>query len=123
MMRFRSVTCALIAGSVAVLSLISCGGYSSPTMTRAGVGAPMIAQLVPSSMRAGSGAFNMTINGSGFGADALVYWNGSPLNTAYVSGNQLVAMVPTADDANAGMIPVYVRTGGQNSNTVDFSVN
>ncbi len=122
MMRFRSVVFALIAG-FAVLALSSCGAYSSPTMTRMGAGAPMIAQLVPSSMRAGSGGFTMTINGSGFGADALVYWNGSPLNTGYVTGNQVVAMVPAADVANAGMIPVYVRSGGQNSNTVEFTVD
>ncbi len=103
--------------------LVSCGGYKSPTMTPAAAGGPMIAQLVPSSDTAGSGAFTMTINGSGFGVDAVVFWNGTMLSTMYVTTNQLTVAVPAADVANKATIPVYVRTAGMNSNTVDFMVN
>ncbi len=121
-MQARRIMFTVIAGCVAALGLSACGAYS-PSMTRTGVGAATVAQLVPNSAAAGSGAFTMTVNGSGFGTDALVYWNGSPLGTMYVSGNQLMVAVPAADVASAGMDTVYVRTGGQNSNTVDFTVN
>ncbi len=116
------VVLVVIAAFIASLGLTSCGTYSS-SMTSKGAGAPTIAQLVPDSANAGSGAFTMTINGSGFGTDAVVFFNGNTLSTTYVTTNQLMVAVPAAAVANKAMIPVYVRTSAMNSNTVDFTVN
>ena len=121
MRQSRFVYLVLITGLMAAGALTSCGSYSS-SMTR-GVGAPTIAQLVPDSATAGSGAFTMTVNGSGFGTDAVVFWNGSMLSTTYVTMNQLMVAVPAANVANRESIPVYVRTAAMNSNTVEFTVN
>lgn len=64
----------------------------------------------------------MTINGTNFLTDAVVFWQGSPQSTLYITSNQLMVKVTDADLMFMGMVPVYVRTGGQNSNTVDFEV-
>ena len=54
-----------------------------------------ISSLSPNSAAAGGPGFNLTVNGSGFLSGELVHWNGSALATTYVSGNQLVAAVPS----------------------------
>ena len=55
-------------------------------------------------------------------ADATVFWNGTPVITTFVTSNQLVASLEATDLMNVGLTRVYVRTGGLNSNTVDFDV-
>ena len=102
--------------------ITGCGGYQAPSnmMTPGG---PMIAELVPSSATSGSAGFTLTINGSGFGTDAVIYWNSGVTSTMYVTGKQLMGAIPASDIAMKGMVPVYVRTNGQNSNTVNFMVN
>ncbi|HYL13195.1 MAG TPA: IPT/TIG domain-containing protein [Terriglobales bacterium] len=114
--------------TVLFLALLMLGcGYGSRNYNAGMMGgsaAPAIAQngLTPSSAMHGGMGFTLTVNGSNFGTDAVVYWNGMPQGSMYVTGNQLTAAITAADIMNAGMIPVYVRTGGQNSNTVNFTV-
>ena len=110
-----------------VLSVVLVGcGYGSrnynPGMTGTGGGAPAISSLTPNTATAGSMAFAMTVNGSRFGTDAVVYWNAQPTGTMYVSSNQVVADVTAADVAVAATVPVYVRTGGMNSNSLNFTI-
>lgn len=110
-----------------VLSVVLVGcGYGSrnynPGMTGTGGGAPAISSLTPNTATAGSMAFAMTVNGSRFGTDAVVYWNAQPTGTMYVSSNQVVADVTAADAAVAATVPVYVRTGGMNSNSLNFTI-
>jgi len=83
----------------------------------------MIAELVPDSATSGSPGFTLTINGSGFGTDAVVFLNSSMTSTMYVTGNQLIAAIPAADLGMKGTVSVYVRTNGQNSNMVRFTIN
>ncbi len=97
-----------------------CGGYGSHNM--GGAGAPNITSLAPAMTNHGDPAFTLTVNGSGFGADSVVYWNGAPLPSAYGTGAKVTAQVSAADVMNAGMFPVYVRSGGKNSNMIDFTV-
>jgi len=78
--------------------------------------------LTPGSVPVNSVPFTMTINGANFLTDAVVFWQGSPQSTLYITSNQLMVKVTDADLMFMGMVPVYVRTGGQNSNTVDFEV-
>jgi hypothetical protein len=83
---------------------------------------PSITELVPNSVPVNSVPFALTVNGTNFLTDAIVVWNGTPLSTTFVSSNQLVAVLGATNLMNAGLIRVYVRTGGLNSNTVDFDV-
>ncbi len=54
---------------------------------------PSITSVAPSSATAGSAPFTITVNGSGFVPGDVVLWNGTPLPTTYVNGNQLTATV------------------------------
>jgi len=115
----------LSLGVFLALSLISVGcGYSSKSYMGGGggPGSPTITQLMPNSAKAGGMAFTLTVNGSGFGTDAVVYWGTTPQSTMYLSGNQVTAQITAADIMNPGMVAVYVRTGGMNSNSMNFTV-
>lgn len=106
----------------AVIFSVGCGYGSHNYMNGGGPGGPQIAQLQPNAATAGSGAFALTVNGSNFGTDSVVYWNSMPQSTTYVSGNQVTAEITAADIMNPGMVPVYVRSGGRNSNVMNFDV-
>jgi hypothetical protein len=81
---------------------------------------------------AGSPGFTLTVNGSGFVGQSVVYWNSVAHTTQLVTGSQLTASITAADVATAATVSVYVRnpggTGiymnqpGQNSNMVTFTV-
>jgi len=104
--------------------MLGCGYGSknyNPGMTGGGA-APTIATLSPASAMHGGSGFTLTINGSNFGTDVVVYWNGAAQGTMYVTGNQVTAAITGTDIMNAGMVPVYVRSGGNNSNPVNFDV-
>jgi hypothetical protein len=107
-----------------LLALISAGcGYGSKYMAGGGgIGSPGITQLAPPNANAGGMGFTLTVNGSGFGTDAVVYWGTTPQSTMYLSSNQVTAQIPAADVMDPGMVAVYVGTGGKNSNSVNFQV-
>jgi uncharacterized protein YidB (DUF937 family) len=117
----RSALITLVAGCALAFVLSSCGNYKAPGMNA--MSGVMVAELVPASAMAGMGGFMLTVNGSGFGTDAVVFWNGSMRTTTYISGNQVMAAISAADVTSKGSIPVYVLTGGHTSNTMDFTVN
>ena len=103
------------------LLVAGCGGYKSNNMG-GGAGAPSITSLNPNMTNAGDPGFTLTVNGSGFGTDSVVYWNGAPIPSAYGTGTMVTAQVAAVDVMNAGMFPVYVRSGGKNSNMINFTV-
>jgi hypothetical protein len=109
-----------IAFLLASLLTLGCGmgsGNHDPRSVVAVFSAPSITTLTPNSV-----PFTMTINGSNFGTDAVVFWNNTPQFTMFVTSKQLMANVTENDLMFWGLVPVYVRTGGMNSNTVDFNV-
>jgi hypothetical protein len=109
-------------GFLLTLALFTAGcGYGSHYMGGGG-GAPSIASLSPAMTNAGDPSFTLTVNGSGFGADSVVFWNGTALPSSYGTGIKVTATVSAVDVANAGMFPVYVRSGGKNSNMMNFTV-
>jgi hypothetical protein len=117
-MRFASVI-------LASLLALGCGtgpGNDPHGLKTSTLSPPSITELVPNSVPVNSVPFFVTINGTNFLTDATVVWNGAPLSTTFVSSNQLMAVLETTDLQNVGLIRVYVRTGGLNSNTVDFDV-
>jgi hypothetical protein len=83
---------------------------------------PAISELIPNSVPVNSVPFTMTVNGSNFGTDSLVFWQGTPQSTFFVTSSQLLVKVTDTDLDFMGLVPIYVLTGGQNSNTVDFDV-
>jgi hypothetical protein len=107
------------------LSLIGAGcGYGPKNMngSSGGTGSPTITQLMPDNTKAGGMPFTLTVNGSGFDTDAMVFWGTSPQTTMYLGGNQVTAQITAADCMNPGMVAVYVLTGGKRSNSMNFQV-
>jgi len=103
------------------IALMGAGcGYSHNYMN--GDGMPSITPLMPSSATPNSGAFVLTVNGSGFGTDALVYWGTATRTTTYVSTSKVTANITDADIMTPGMVQVYVHSGGTNSNAAPFTI-
>lgn len=109
-----------VGGLLLAMAVTGCGAYGSGGMN--GSTPPNIVQLMPNAVMHGSQAFTLTVNGGNFGANSVVYFNMSPLPTAYASTAQVTAQVPAADVTASGMFQVYVLSNGQNSNIVLFNV-
>jgi IPT/TIG domain-containing protein len=112
------------AGLVILIAVTLMGagcGYGSHNYMN-GTGMARITQLSPSNITAGEAAFTLTVTGTSFGTDAVVYWGTSPRTTAYNSATQVTAEITAADIMNAGMVQVYVHSGGANSNTMTFTI-
>jgi IPT/TIG domain len=119
------LSCVLL---IALLSL-GCGGYNAPGGTN-GMGvkaAANISALIPSSAAAGGPGFTLTVNGTNFAANSVVFFAATAMATTVVTSNQLMANIPASAIATAGTVQVYVNSAGNiygvNSNTVDFMVN
>ncbi len=117
-MNFRN-TCWLLAGLVFAFGISGCG-YGTNTMVSGAI--PNVVQLMPTAVMHGTQSFSMTVTGNNFGMDAVVFFNGNALQTAYATTMQVTAQVPSSDIAASGMVNVYVRSGGQNSNIVIFTI-
>ena len=116
-----------------LLTVCSIGcGYSSSGNGTVAPSAPVIMQLQPNTMVAGSGAFTLNVIGSNFVSGAAVYWDSSARTTTFVSSTKVTAAIAATDIATVGTVLVYVKnpggTGvymnqpGQSSATVDFTV-
>jgi IPT/TIG domain len=119
--------------SIFLLMLLTFGcGYGSNYNSNTGTpasGNPNIAAIMPNTMAAGSAAFTLTVNGTGFAGNSVVVWNSTNMATSFVSGQQLTAQIPAAQLATAGMASVHVNTpgtgiyaNGVNSNNVSFTI-
>jgi hypothetical protein len=108
------------------LVMFGCGyGSNYKSMmgtTPAGNGMITISALSPNDIMHGAGNFALTVNGNGFGRDAVVYFNSVAQSTTFISASQLMAAIPASSVAATGNIPVYVRTGGVNSNSMEFTI-
>lgn len=123
-----------IAGPISSLVIlvsaitIGCGSASrdpkgmNATLKGFGFSPPSIATLTPNSAPVNSVPFTVTVNGQNFGTDATVFWNGTPVFTTFVSSVEVLANLTNANLMFLGPAHVSVRTGGLNSNTVDFDV-
>jgi len=87
---------------------------------------PTITSLSPTSATAGTAAFTLTVNGSGFISGSVVNWNGSPRTTSLISATQLQAAISATDIATAGTAQVTVSSpapGGGTSGSSAFTIN
>ena len=100
-------------------------GTASGTLT-IDPAAPAISSISPAFMAAGSAAFTLTVNGSGFTANSTIYWGTSAVATQYGNAAQLTAQVTAADIAASGTSMITVQTpapGGGTSNSLYFEID
>ena len=120
----------------ALLALsLACGYSSKATMPATAGTMPAIAALSPASMNAGGPAFVLTVNGSNFSGNAAINWNGTGMTTTWVGTGQVMATIPSAAIADAGMVMVTVTNPGTaggmygggtmaaTSNSMTFTIN
>jgi hypothetical protein len=103
----------------AALLLPSCGGVVNNP-------APSISSLSPTNINAGQPGFTLTVNGSGFAPQSLVYWNGSAISTIFLSGDQLQATIPSSFISTPGSAIIEVQTpapGGGMTSQLTFTIN
>jgi hypothetical protein len=118
-------TSSRLMAMMVLLALTAGCGYSRP----AAVATPTITTLAPTSTAAGGAAFTLTVNGTKFASNSVVYWNGTPRTTVFGTANQLNGQITAADIATAGMGAVTVFTpgsgygGNTTSNSVNFTIN
>lgn len=92
-----------------------------------GANAPMPAahSLAPSSAAAGSQDLQVMVKGSGFVPSSVAMWNSAPVATAYVSGSEVIALIPASDLAAQGSGTISVMNpapGGGTSGTSTFTI-
>ncbi|HXZ33667.1 MAG TPA: IPT/TIG domain-containing protein [Terriglobales bacterium] len=114
------------ASLLVTLISLGCGnavkGSDPKTTVNTVVLAPSITELSPAATPVNSVPFMMTVNGGNFGTASVVFWNGVPQHTTFITPNQLVVSLTPEDLQFTGLVKVYVLSGGLNSNTVDFNV-
>lgn len=79
-----------------------------PVSVRATSPAPILTELTPNSVIAGSNQFILTINGSNFLNDSIIYWQGKPCVTSFISPTQLTAIINANNITEAGTVVVGV---------------
>jgi redox-regulated HSP33 family molecular chaperone len=115
--------------SVTVTNPTPGGGASNAltfTVAAANNPAPTITSLSPTSVTAGSAAFTLTVNGTGFISGSVVNFNGTGRVTTFVSATQVTAAILASDITTAGTRTVTVTNsapGGGTSGSLTFTVN
>ncbi len=102
------------------------GGLSNAVNFTLNNPVPSISSLSPDARTAGSTAFELTVNGSGFVNNSIVRWNGQSRTTTFVSAAQIKAQITAADIQTVGSFPVTVfngSPGGGTSAPVNFTVS
>jgi photosystem II stability/assembly factor-like uncharacterized protein len=87
---------------------------------------PQLTNISPNTRPAASGAFLMTVNGSGFVAGSRVRVNGLNRNTTFISANQILAEILATDVASTGTLAITVYNpspGGGVSNALNLTVS
>jgi len=114
MCTLMAIKTSALSGLLAMLSLavVSCGGCPST---------PSITSISPNTAAAGGAGFVLTVNGGGFGSNAVVVWDGSALTTSFVSGNQLTAAISATQIATPDTAVVYVYNPLPGTQTVGTS--
>lgn len=125
-MRYQGSLLQMLLVTLLLVTLLSAGcgsaAHTDPFKTTATFTPPAITSLTPNTSPVNSVPFYMTVTGTNFGTDAVVFWHGVPQFTRYQSSTQLLVNVTDTDLSYFGLAPIYVRTQGLNSNTVEFNV-
>jgi hypothetical protein len=120
-MRVTIRAAALAAGKVGLLCgallLAGCSASTNP--------APNISSISPASLKVGSPAQTLTINGTNFLATSAVTYNGIAHAVTYISASQLTIPLTASDLYALGSYPVVVANpapGGGASSQVSFEI-
>jgi trimeric autotransporter adhesin len=87
--------------------------------------APTASSISPNLVQAGSAAFTLTVNGTGFNTATTVNLGNTALTTTYVSPTQVTASVSASEIANYGWAPVTVSNpapGGGASAVIPLTI-
>jgi hypothetical protein len=78
-----------------------------------------ITAVSPSTIFTGSPDTTLTVSGTGFTANSVIQWNGTPLQTGLITGyfTGLTTTVPAADLTSAGTASITVETPGTTPST------
>ena len=105
----------MATAGAATVTAANPGATPSSALTLTITAATTLTSLSPSSARAGSAAFTLTVNGANFVNGAVVYWNGSARTTTYVSATKLTAVIHASDVATMGTAKVTVANPHTNA--------
>ncbi len=84
-------------------------GYTLSLLADGPAPPPTIASISPVSAPAGGDAFSLTVNGSNFIAgQSIVRWNDQPRLTTFITSQQLIASISTADIGVSGTARISV---------------
>lgn len=83
--------------------------------TPGAVNVPVITNLTPEIVIAGSGDFSLQVDGANFTANSIVYYNGQPRSTGFTSSERLTAQLTAQDVQKVGIGLVQVYTTGSGS--------
>jgi hypothetical protein len=116
--------------AVGVLLSASCagGGAGSTSETNSSLPPPNIPSLIamtPTGADTGSAAVNLTLSGSNFASGAFAQWNGTALQSSWVSTKEITATVPATDLASVGTAEVTVvnpNSSGGTSSPQTFTI-
>jgi hypothetical protein len=118
-----AVTASLLAdpADVAIAVALPAGAVSNQAMlTIAPSGTPVIDAVSPSVAIAGSGGFELTVDGANFTAATKLAWNGTALTTTVDDSGQLTATAPAG--LSAGEVSLTATTGTATSAPWPFTV-
>ena len=104
----------LAAVSKATVSVVNPDGQGTGGLTFSVVApaAPALTALLPNSLPAGAPNTTITVSGTNFIPGATANWNGTALQTTFVSATQLSAVVPALYLSAPGSAPITVTTPG-----------
>jgi len=121
------LTAAIPANLIATPGTVSVGvsvpGLTSPAPLPFTITPSLtLTSLTPSSAVAGSAAFTLTVNGSGFNSGTSILWNGQALSTSVLNANVMTASVPANLIAQQGSATITAQSGSLISNALTFSI-
>jgi hypothetical protein len=123
----RAVTVCLSIGFTACAGGGGSGGGGGGHGMGMGMPGATLTSLSPSSIAAGSPAFSLTVNGSGFVAGGTLSWNGTGLGPyTFVSSSQVTVLINASLVVSAGSASIVatIPTPGTNpSNAMTFTTD
>jgi hypothetical protein len=86
-----------------------------------GAAPPEVTSLNPNHAIVGGPEVTMSVVGSGFSPDSVIVFNGGEEPTTFVSPTEVTTMVEPSTAVGPATVPVGVRDGGADSNTLPFT--
>jgi len=92
---------------------VTAGATQTNTLPFTVTGGAAIGSVTPGLIATGAAGVTLTVNGVGFAFNSVVNWNGSALETTYVSGQRLSAAVPANLLTGATVVAITESIGSK----------